>query len=94
MQLVISFLQYKGNRSWMLSLLADGLRETADYRLFEKRYVFKLILSFHDSALSDERTQVQVLKVLHQAVKHRTIAVDLIKYDAILAWINGVIKSR
>ena len=42
----------------MLSLLADGLRETADYRVFEKRYTFKLLLSYYDAATSDLSTQV------------------------------------
>ena len=47
----------------MLQLLEDGLRETADYHIFERRNTFKLLLSFYDSALSDDVTQV--CKTLH-----------------------------
>ena len=53
--------QYVVERSWLLSLLEDSLRETNDFRVLEKRYVFKLILTFHDSALSDRHTQVLVM---------------------------------
>ncbi len=38
--------------------MSDGLRETADYRIFEKRYTFKLLLSFYTSPLSDHTSQV------------------------------------
>ena len=50
--------KYKGERMWMLQLLEDGLREAADYHIFEKRSTFKLLLCFCDSALSDQATQV------------------------------------
>lgn len=42
----------------MLQLLSEGLRETADFRIFEKRYTFKLLLSFYNSDVSDEQCQV------------------------------------
>lgn len=45
--------------------MLDGLRETADYRTFEKRYTFKLLLNFFDTALSDTASQVSsVLYIL------------------------------
>lgn len=42
----------------MLSLLSDGLRETADFHVFEKRHVLKMLLSFYESSISDNSTQV------------------------------------
>ena len=57
---IFFLLQYKTERQWILSLLHDGLRETGDYRIFEKRYTFKLLQSFYDSDLSDTATQVCV----------------------------------
>ena len=58
--------QLKTERSWMLSLLAEGLRQHSDYRLCERRYVFKLLLGFHDSALSDAYTRVGLTQTLSQ----------------------------
>jgi hypothetical protein len=38
--------------------MMDGLRESADYRIFERKFVFKLLMSFHDSPTSDHAAQV------------------------------------
>ena len=60
--------KYKMERLWMLQLLEDGLRETADYHIFERRNTFKLLLSFYDSALSDDVTQVcKILQIFLHA---------------------------
>ena len=52
------FTQNKIERSWMLSLLLDGLHDLPDYRVFEKRYIFKLLLSFFNSPMSTSKSQV------------------------------------
>ena len=62
-QQVFLFLQYKIERQWILSLLLDGLRETADYRIFERKYTFKLLQGFYDSDLSDTPTQVFTMTI-------------------------------
>ena len=56
-------LYFQAERLWMLQLLTDGLRETADYHIYEKRSIFKLLLTFHDSALSDQATQVNQVPI-------------------------------
>ena len=53
--------KYKEQRQWILTLLENGLREDTDYRIFEKRNIFKLLQSFYDSALSDRTSQVNSL---------------------------------
>jgi hypothetical protein len=45
-------------RLWILQLLKDGLRETSDHRLLEKRYVYKLLTCYANSALCDAQTKV------------------------------------
>ena len=51
-------MQYKMERAWILSLIADGLREQLDYKICEKRFAVKILLIFYNSALSDNQTQV------------------------------------
>ena len=53
--------KYKEQRQWILTLLENGLREDTDYRIFEKRNIFKLLQSFYDSALSDHTSRVNSL---------------------------------
>ncbi|WAR08743.1 NPA1P-like protein, partial [Mya arenaria] len=48
---------HREERQWILSLMVDGLRETADYRIFEKRFAFKMLLGVFDSCLSDYSMQ-------------------------------------
>ena len=57
--------KYKAERLWMLTLLEDGLRENTDYRIFEKRNIFRLLQSFYDSALSDHTAQVNKLIIFN-----------------------------
>jgi len=39
-------------------MIADGLREHLDYKICEKRFAVKILLSFYDSPLADSQTQV------------------------------------
>ncbi|OWF47467.1 nucleolar pre-ribosomal-associated protein 1-like [Mizuhopecten yessoensis] len=89
-----SAFEFKVERSWILNLCKDGLRETLDYKLFESRYVFKLLLSFHDSGISDNSTQLQVLNILKSASVQRTMTFYLVKQHGILSWLTGVIASN
>ena len=53
--------QYRTERVWILSMIADGLREHLDYKICEKRFAVKILLTFYDSPLGDSQTQVTVL---------------------------------
>jgi len=39
-------------------MIADGLREHHDYKICEKRFAVKILLTFYDSPLADNQTQV------------------------------------
>lgn len=43
----------------MLELLTTSLRETSDYRIFQRRFVFKLLITFYQSVLSDNWCKVK-----------------------------------
>ena len=43
----------------MLQLLLDGMRDPLDYYLYKRRHVMELVLSYHDSQLSDQQSQVR-----------------------------------
>ncbi|XP_053396917.1 nucleolar pre-ribosomal-associated protein 1-like isoform X2 [Mercenaria mercenaria] len=86
-----SAMQYQMERSWMLTLMKDGLREAADYWIFEKRFTFKLLQSFYDSRMADLQSQVQVIQILLSACKERRLAVDLCQNHGFLVWIAAAI---
>ena len=62
LSLYVAGIQYKIERAWILSMIADGLREHLDYKICEKRFAVKILLTFYDSPLADNQTQVTVLR--------------------------------
>ncbi|XP_067675055.1 nucleolar pre-ribosomal-associated protein 1-like [Haliotis asinina] len=87
-------LQYRKERTWILSLLGDGLREMSDYKTMERRFTFKLLQGFCDSAMSDQFSQVRVLRIIKAACSGRPMAVDLAKNHGILTWISSILMKR
>ncbi|XP_071113634.1 nucleolar pre-ribosomal-associated protein 1-like [Haliotis cracherodii] len=83
--------QHRKERTWIVSLLADGLREMSDYKTMERRFTFKLLQGFCDSAMSDQFSQVRVLRIVKAACSGRPMAVDLAKNHGILTWLSGFI---
>jgi len=70
--------QYKVERSWVLGMIVDGMREYDDYKICERRFLLKVLLSLYDSPLGDTQTQVSCVPVLggsqSQVIfKHRCI---------------------
>jgi len=51
-------------RAWILSMIADGLREHLDYKICEKRFAVKILLTFYDSPLADSQTEVTAFPVV------------------------------
>ena len=77
-EIIILFcFQYKIERAWMLSLLSEGLRETADFHIFEKRHVLKMLLSFYESSISDNTTQVGDLFIIPYSTQFKFHLVSL-----------------
>ena len=45
-------LQHDVEREWMVAVLRDGLRDDLSYSVMQQNFVFKMVLSFHDSSLA------------------------------------------
>jgi hypothetical protein len=45
----------------VLGMIIDGLREFDDYRICERRFLLKILLTLFDSPLGDSQTQVNKL---------------------------------
>jgi hypothetical protein len=54
---------YRAERVWMLRLLAAGLMTSADGRVFRRRFVLELLMSFAGSAMADAFTRRLVMQV-------------------------------
>lgn len=81
-------------RRWILQLLLDGLREPKDYRIYEKRYVFKLFMSFYNSSISDEQSRDMIGKIIRKAARMKTSCKDLCFSHNLLGWISSTMGDR
>ena len=52
--------KYKYERRWILNLLKHGIKDSIDYNLCSKAYVFKTLMTFYHCSLCDEPTKVSV----------------------------------
>ncbi|XP_055863710.1 nucleolar pre-ribosomal-associated protein 1-like isoform X2 [Biomphalaria glabrata] len=86
-------LQYKQERNWLLSLLSDGLRETSDYWIYQKKLIFKILFCYYDSSISDFKSQELILKTLQNASQEKFIAVDLVRKHGLMSWLLNVSKG-
>ena len=53
-----SDLEYLTERSWIIQLMAAGLRTPADYYIYKKNHVFQQIMSLYNSTLCDVTAKV------------------------------------
>ncbi|CAF4371760.1 unnamed protein product, partial [Adineta steineri] len=50
--------EYKYERGWILNLLKHGIKDSIDYTLCTKAYVFKTLMTFYNCSLCDDSTKV------------------------------------
>lgn len=86
-------LDFVHERHWILNLLLDGLREIKDYRIYEKRYVFKLLLSFYNCCLCDGKSKEFIEKILKSACRIKPCAADLCFNHNLLGWICSNVQK-
>lgn len=87
-------LQRTQQRSFLLQLLRDGMRDRLDYLVCARRRVFRLLLSLQPSELlADSSTKSLVLDVVRSALRNPIIAYDLIQNRGLLMWLGGLVMS-
>jgi len=83
-----STMQQHTERTWMLKLLRNGLKDQHDYYLYKKLHVFELLMAYHDSAESDSNVKDLILDVFQIACSIKVAAYDLVKTYTLLSWIH------
>ncbi|KAI8916775.1 ribosome 60S biogenesis N-terminal-domain-containing protein [Powellomyces hirtus] len=75
-------------RVWMLRLLTCGLKSAADYRLYKRRHVVDILLSFYPSPLADTQTRKLVLEFLLRATTLPSVLSDMITQSGLLVFLT------
>ncbi|GAQ89059.1 hypothetical protein KFL_004830100 [Klebsormidium nitens] len=84
---------YRTERVWMLRLLAAGLVTSADGRVFRRRFVLELLMSFAGSAMADAFTRRLVMQVFRHAVRIHKCASDLVDHAGLVPWLANLVVS-
>ena len=77
----------------MLNILSHSCRTSLDFRLYEKRFIFRQMLSIYDSKQSDHDTKLLILNLLHRTCHCKYALVELIKRHYLLLWLTSVLES-
>ncbi|TRY85158.1 hypothetical protein DNTS_006350 [Danionella cerebrum] len=88
-------LQYRQERSWILSVVEDGIGEQrGSFELCEAQNIFQTLLAFGNTALCDLSSQVQILHVLRECARVSRGAYVLVKEHGLLTWMVQIVEKR
>ncbi|XP_014875164.1 nucleolar pre-ribosomal-associated protein 1 [Poecilia latipinna] len=87
-------LEHKVEREWILNLLQEGISDGHSYNLCSHQSIFQVLLGFSSSPLCSEYIQVQIIKVLCQAVHVPKAVYDLTKSCGLLSWMIQVVDKK
>ncbi|CAF0751073.1 unnamed protein product [Brachionus calyciflorus] len=88
-----SSLDFKIERKWILSILSVSCRSSLEYRLYEKRFVYRQLLSIYDSKISDYEVKNLILDLLLRTCETKFNLIDLIKKHYFLIWMTSVLET-
>jgi len=78
---------FRKQRSWILHILLFGLQTKEDVKLFRRRHVFELLLSFFDSSNADTFIRKLIMMILIKACSSQGSQLPLIQ-AGILSWLS------
>jgi hypothetical protein len=88
-----SSLQYKLERKWILNILVSSCRTSLDYRLYEKRFVYRQLMSIYNSKMSDLDIKLSILSLIYKTSKCKFSLIDLIKRHYLLIWLTNITEQ-
>ncbi|CAF3960709.1 unnamed protein product, partial [Rotaria sordida] len=88
-----STIEYKYERGWILNLLKHGIKDSIDYTLCTKAYVFKTLMTFYDCSLCDDSTKLEILNVFYSTSKLQDVLMSLLFDYGFLLWLQVIVKN-
>ena len=88
-----SSLQYKTERKWILNILSYSCRTSLDYRIFEKRFVYRQLLAIYSSKLGEFDIKLSILHLIYKTCKCKFALIDLVRKHYLLVWMSGVLEA-
>ncbi|CAJ1065109.1 nucleolar pre-ribosomal-associated protein 1 [Xyrichtys novacula] len=87
-------LEHKTEREWILSVLEEGLSDGHCYELCDQQGIFQTLLGFSSSPLCDDRSQLQIIRVMCQVTRVTKAAYNLTKSCGLLTWMIQMVEKK
>lgn len=85
--------QFRKEQNWILRLLRDGIRDSSDYWLYQKKGIFQIIMAYYTSSMGDEMSQGLILETVKNACQRKAIAVNLVREHGLLSWLATSVSA-
>jgi hypothetical protein len=85
--------QYKTERKWILNILSYSCRTSLDYRIFEKRFIYRQLLAIYSSKLGEYDIKLSILNLIFKTCKCKFALIDLVRKHYLLIWLSGILES-
>ncbi|KAG8191258.1 hypothetical protein JTE90_003270 [Oedothorax gibbosus] len=86
-------LDHRIHRRWLLCLLSDGLRTSADFHICEKRNIINVLLHYYFSSLASNQEKIAIIRVLCCAAKIQSSSRTLCE-RGLLVWIQAIMQGE
>lgn len=87
-------MESKIERTWVVNLICNGLRDQGDFHTINKRNVVQLLMCLHDSAVADNFVRRQVFEVFERLASILSSAIDLVKKKGFVSWLKLVASNQ
>eukprot|EP00742_Colponemidia_sp_Colp-10_P012587 GILJ01014157.1.p1 GENE.GILJ01014157.1~~GILJ01014157.1.p1 ORF type:complete len:1929 (+),score=309.17 GILJ01014157.1:683-5788(+) len=81
-------------RSWIIQILSGGLLTNSDVRLYHRRHILEILLSFVISPLCDAQMREKVCQLIEKLVKLSKGLSDLTQHLAFVSWIHSLSENH
>ncbi|RNA27971.1 Nucleolar pre-ribosomal-associated 1 [Brachionus plicatilis] len=88
-----SSLEFREERRWIMTVLVSGIRSSLEYRLYQKRFIYRQLLSIYESKMSDNDLKSLILDLLIKTCESKYALIDLVKKHFFIIWLSSVLNS-
>ncbi|CAK9816187.1 Nucleolar pre-ribosomal-associated protein 1 [Anthophora quadrimaculata] len=88
-----SDVEYKAHRYWILENIRDGIKTENELDIAFRCVLFKMLLDFYISTLSDETTKKTILEIIDVTLKITKGSILLIESHGLLPWLLEVARN-
>lgn len=89
-----NLIKYKVERKWIMNVIAHSCRTTLDYRVIEKRFVFRQLLGIYVTRMCDNDLKDLIVRLIERVCGIKYALIDLVKRQHFLIWLTGVITEQ